>query len=67
MRYNQKLCRVKCLLAIELPLFSRIMQTRYHLKEFKEWNLILRRLMKFIVYFSCKNILVSNETVMSSD
>ena len=34
----QKLHRVKRFLAIELPLFSQIMQTRYHLKERKERN-----------------------------
>ena len=34
-------------LAIELPLFSRIMQTRYHLKELSERNLILARVIKF--------------------
>ena len=58
------------------------MQTRYHLKEFRERNLILRIVIKFCLlkgalvhwevfqifaYLSCKKSLVSNETVMSSD
>ena len=64
-------------MAIELPLFSRIMQTRYHLEEFRERNLILRRAITFcllkgasvpsefleiFVYLFCKKSLVSNET-----
>ena len=43
LKYNQNLCGVLWLLAIELPLFSKVMQTRYHLKERNEQNLILVR------------------------
>ena len=45
--YSQKLCRVKWFLAMELPLFSKIMQTRYHSKELSERNSILARDVKF--------------------
>ena len=70
------------ILAIELPLFSRIMQTRYHLKEFRELNLIPRIVIKSFLnfrvfsplgifgnslFFVLQKMLVSNETVMSSD
>ena len=47
LKYNQKLCGVKSFLAIELTLFSRIMQTRYNSKELSEWNFILARVVKF--------------------
>ena len=48
LKYNQKLYREKkWFLAIELPLFSRIMQIGYHLKEFRERNLTLVRIIKF--------------------
>ena len=41
-----KLCTVTWFLAIELPCFSKIMQTRYHSKELSEQNLILTRVVK---------------------
>ena len=47
LKYNQKLRRVEWFLAIELPLFSKSMQTRYHLKEFSKWNLMHASVVKF--------------------
>ena len=44
-KYNQKV--ESWFLAIELPLFSKIMQTRYHLKELSMRNFILARVLKF--------------------
>ena len=46
LKYNQKLCRVKWFLAIELSLFSKIMQTIYHSKELSKRNLIIARVVK---------------------
>ena len=64
--------KVKWLLAIELPLFSKIMQPKHHSKEFSERNLILARVVKRHTlkgncYLSCKTSLVSFETAMPSD
>ena len=41
---------VKWLLAIKLPLFSKIMQTKHHLKEFSERNLILARVVTLCIF-----------------
>ena len=58
--------RVKCLLAIELPLFSKILQTKHHSREFSERHLIFARVValgtfKRNSYLSCITSLVSFE------
>ena len=62
----------KWLLALELSLFSKIIQTKHHSKEFSERNLIhakvvTLRIFKGNFYISCKTSLVSFETAMQSD
>ena len=41
---------VKWLLAIELPLFSKIMQAKHHSKEFSAMNLIIAKVVALGIY-----------------
>ena len=56
-------------MAEELPISSRIMQTGYNSKEFRERNLILVRVMKLEIFciFVLQKKFVSNEPVMPYD
>ena len=63
---------VKWLLAIELPLFSKIMQNKHPSKEFSERHLILARVVTLCIfkgkfYLSCKTRLVAFENAVPSN
>ena len=45
--YNQRLCGVKLCLVMALRSLSKIIQTKYHSKEFNDWKWIFVTVVKF--------------------